>query len=168
MSNDYYVSPHGGVVQEKDLHPEQRAAYYGPYGASQARETAKAVQQGTIAPTPALDQAGRPQATQPYPSSGPKRPANQGDPLGIVSLCLAVAAGWLFGAGSVAGLICGLVQFSHARSDNRSPSACAILGVIFGALGVLGWIIALIVIIAAAHDASTLNACYNSLGQYTC
>lgn len=78
------------------------------------------------------------------------------DGMAITSMVLGIL--WLWGLGSILAVIFGHVHLSAAKKAGRSPSGMAIAGLVLGYLGILGALIITILVIVAAHDASTLNS----------
>jgi hypothetical protein len=78
------------------------------------------------------------------------------DGMAISSMVLGIL--WLWGLGSILAVIFGHVHLSAAKKDGRNPSGMAIAGLVLGYLGIVGALIITILIIVAAHDASTLNS----------
>ncbi len=98
--------------------------------------------------------AGQYAAPPPYgaapPYGAPLPPPQGSDGKAIGSLILSVL--WIFGIGSIVGVILGHLSRSDAKRKGREPSGLAMAGIIIGYLGIVGTLLVALVAFAYKDD----------------
>jgi hypothetical protein len=165
-ATQYYVTSSGEIVGAAGVAPSDGERWWGPYGAGQARDVAKAVIAGRLAPDRQVQRdrqaqrAGAQAAPAPAQVAPPRTKPAVHDGMAIASLVLGIV--WLSGLGSILAVIFGHVHLNAAKKDGRQNSGMAVTGLVLGYIGIAGAIVIVALFIAAAvatsHAATSI--CY--------